>query len=143
MKPFPALLLILFFTACLHTPAASVAGKPLVVLETSGGFSGADEVLRVFKDGQIEFSDNKSNHRSETRVRPEQIQKLQELISKPEYQQLQSPPWPRRGADFFVYKVTTWSNDGQEYTVTATDLNLPDILSQVISEMNALRQLVR
>jgi hypothetical protein len=149
MKLFPyASLLILLFAACLHipaaqTPSAIVAGKPLVVLQTSGGFVATDEVLTVFKDGKIEFTDNVRNHRGETRVRPEQIKKLQELISKPEYQQLQSPLWPGRGADFYVYRITTWTNDGKEHTVTATDLNLPDILSQVISEMNALRRMIR
>jgi hypothetical protein len=142
-----AFLLILFLAACVHmpvaqTPPVTTAGNSLVVFETSGGFAGVDQVLTVFKDGKLEFTDNRRNQHREARVKPEQIAKLQELISKPEYEQLQLSNLPHRGADYFIYKISTWTSDGKERTVTATDLDLPNILSQVISELNTLRRLI-
>jgi hypothetical protein len=143
----PVSLLILFFAACVHTPVAqtpltTTTDNPLVALETSGGFAGIDQVLTVFKNSKLEFTDNRRNYRSEARAKPQQIAKLQELISKPEYEQLQLPNLPPRGADYFTYKISTWTNDGKVRTVTATDLDLPNILSQVISELNTLRRLI-
>ena len=143
----PALTLILFFAVCIPVPIAqtlpaTTTGNPLVVFETSGGFAGIDEVLTVFKDGKIEFADIRRNHHREAHAKPEQIIKLRELISKPEYEHLQLSSPPRRGADYFTYTISTWASDTNVRTVTATDLDLPSILSQVISELNALRKLI-
>jgi hypothetical protein len=142
-KLFSSASFLLVLAVCISSLVAQTPfSSPLVVFQTSGGFAGVDEVLTVFKDGKIEFADNKRNQHSEARVKPEQIEKLRKLISSPKYQQLQSPPMPRRGADYFSYRVTTWADDGKEHTITATDLNLPAILSHVISELNALRNLI-
>jgi hypothetical protein len=122
--------------------AITLADNPLVIYHTAGGIAGMDETLTVHKDGKLELVDARRNYHSETRIQPERIVKLRELISKPEYNNLQLS-YLAHGADLFTYHITTWTSDGQAHMVTTMDTAAhPDILSQVIFELNALRRLI-
>jgi hypothetical protein len=144
MRLLPPAFLLFIFAACLHTPVAqtpaAIGGNPLVVFQTSGGFAGINEVLTVFKDGKLELTDQRRSNHKEGRIRLEQMAKLQKLLSRLEYQNLQQTDMAQRGADYLTYTITTWDGDGKARSVTATDLNMPDVLSQIIAELNALRR---
>lgn len=115
----------------------------LVVYHKSGGIAGINEILTVYKDGKLELVETRQNLRRETNVEPTRLAKLQELLAKPEYNDLKLS-YQAMGADLFVYRITTRTSDGKTRTVTTMDAaQHPDILTQVISELNALRKLVQ
>jgi hypothetical protein len=125
------------------TTPVTMTDNTLIVYLKSGGFAGINEILTVYKDGKLELVETRQNLRREANVDPTRLAKLQELIAKPEYNNLQTA-YQAMGADLFVYRITTRTNDGKTRTVMTMDAAThPDILTQVISELNTLRAIIK
>jgi hypothetical protein len=125
------------------TTPVNMTDHTLVVYQKSGGIAGINEVITVSTDGKLELVESRQNLRRDTTVEPARLAKLYELIEKPEYNNLQVS-YQAMGADLFTYRITTRTTDGKTRTVTTMDAaKHPEILGQVIAELNALRTLVR
>jgi hypothetical protein len=151
LKIFATVLCLLLIATCPHAFAQSspdqqpttMTDKMLAVYQLSGGFAGMNQTMTVYKDGKLEMAAPGRKYYGQTSVGSEKIAKLRDLISKSEYSNLQLEYPASRGADLLTYRISTWASDGKVRTVATMDTAIiPDILSQVISELDALRGLI-
>lgn len=128
-------------TTALPTYTPIVLGQDvLVVYEESSCFAGIKELLIVHQGGLVEWTDVRRGIKKELQLDHPALLPLQNLLSDPQYAQLQSD-YQQPGADQCVYAVTSTNAQGQTRTITTVDgATNPPILSQVIAILEQLRQ---
>jgi hypothetical protein len=120
--------------------ATSSLGDVLVILHITGGFAGVDETLTVYTDGRLEFSGR--GGKKTAQVAPSELATLQQLLNSPEFAALDAQ-YPDVASDAFVYELTVPDGQQPRTVVTADGAKKPPVLSQVLAELNKLRQQVK
>jgi hypothetical protein len=107
----------------------------LVILHQTGGFIGIDKTLTVYTDGKITLTGDGGD--KEAQVPPSELATLEQLLASPEFAALQ-PRYHAQGNDLFTYEITV-PDDGKPQTVVTMDgANHPEVLTQVLAELNKL-----
>lgn len=118
---------------------ADESQSAIVVYHKSGGIMGLDETLTVRADGTLALQSRGGNTKT-AQVRPDQLDKLRELIASPQFAQLQAE-YRAIGADLFTYEITV-PGGTPGHVVTMDGVENPPVLEQLIQELNRLRQAV-
>jgi hypothetical protein len=116
-----------------------VAGSAIVIYHKSGGIMGLDETLTVHEDGTLVLESRGGNTKT-AQVRPDQLDKLRELIASPEFAQLQAQ-YRAMGADLFTYDITV-PGGKPGHVVTMDGVENPQVLIEVLQELSRLRRAV-
>jgi hypothetical protein len=114
----------------------------LVVYQKSGCFASINDMLTIYADGRLELVERTGNRRA-ARVAPDMLDNVRKLLAKPEYAALQAR-YSVAGADLCIYSITARDSAGKARTVTTMDAaKHPDILTQMIGELSALRAQIK
>ncbi len=114
----------------------------LVVYQKEGCLSGLRDTLTVRTNGALELVD-RTGKAASAQVESDALAKLRTLLAQPAYAQLE-PRYQASGADLCIYTVITRAADGTSRSAVTTDAaTYPEILAQVIGELERLRATVK
>jgi hypothetical protein len=100
---------------------------------------GLDETLTVHADGRLELQ-SAGKATKTAQVQPGQLAQLRKLLTSPAFGQLQAQ-YQASGADLFTYDISIPGGTPAR-VVTMDGAEIPQVLQQVIAELNRLRQSV-
>jgi len=121
-------------------PPAGGGSGVLVVLHRSGGIAAMDEMLTVYADGRLEFSDRATQKTAQ--AAPADLAALKKLLASPEFAALNAH-YQAPGADMFIYEITIPGAGKPQQVVTMDGAKNPAILDQVLEELRKLQDQVR
>jgi hypothetical protein len=109
----------------------------LVIFKRSGGIAGLDQTLTIYEDGRTTFVGGKSEGAAQ--VAATDLSELRRLLASPEFTALDAR-YPARGADQFIYSITTQAGGKTQTVVTMDGAKKPEILNQVLAELGKMLQ---
>jgi hypothetical protein len=114
------------------TPATTRDGEVVAVWNRSGGFAGRTDKMTVYADGRLVVEPDTGNART-VQGDAAAVQALHELVVGSDWQAL-SNRYGRQVPDAFAYTITA----GGKRVETYDGAQLPDVLSQVMEQLNRL-----
>jgi hypothetical protein len=118
----------------------SSQGDVLAMLHVTGGIAGVDDMLTVYADGRIDRSDR--GDKKGAQVATSELATLQKLLASPEFAALDAQ-YQAAVSDAFIYELTVPVGSQQRTIVTMDGAESPEVLNQVLVELNRLRKLAK
>jgi hypothetical protein len=124
---------------------ATTASVGTITLVRSGGITGATSTITLTADGELTITSNEraKGVRSTSRVAiaPGDLDRLHKLVASPEFAALADNYIPAEGAccDLFMYELSVELGTETKSTTTATGLDEPAVLTQVITLLESMK----